>query len=231
MSRPTRDPQIEALFAPLGVRAYAAAADPELIADLRAEESAAVADMVVSRQAEFATARACARSAMAEFGVDAAVPRREGGAPRWPSGMAGSISHTKGYCVAVAHQGTHTLGIDIEEIARIKPSIERRILVDAERDGLVGLDDTDRRTRVATIFAAKEAFYKAHYEVDARYLGFDAIAVEVRDSAVGLHPASGAVADDLLHHAAGRVLLEQGRVVVGVVIDAAGLARPLPCGE
>ena len=228
MHQPTRDDQIEALFAPVSVRSFSATVSPELIGQLRAEERAVIAPMAAARQAEFATARACARAALAGFGVDAAIPRREGGSPEWPSGMAGSISHTRGFCVAVASNGHHTLGIDVEEIERMKPAVERRILVDLERLALGHLNDDDRRQRVATIFAAKEAFYKAHYEVEARYLGFDAVVVTVDNSRVSFGPSSGAVSASMLDQCRGKARVDQGRVIVGVAIDTAALAGPLP---
>lgn len=215
-----RDQQIEALFASSAVRAFACEVDAALIGQLRAEELPTIGPMAPARQAEFATARACARAALAELGVDASIPRRDGGSPQWPQGMAGSISHTRGFCVAVAAGGDVSVGIDVEEVARMKRSVERRILVDAERDALLGLGASQRRQRVASIFASKEAFYKAHYEVDARYLGFDAVEVIIGDDRVSFAPSSGEVAADLLMRTSGRLLIDRGRVFAGVTIDA-----------
>lgn len=219
MQRPTRDSQIEELFAPVGVRVYASLVDQGLIPELRTEELEATTRMVSSRQAEFATARACARAALAEFGVDAAIPKRDGGSPVWPAGMAGSISHTRGFCLAVASDQGHHIGIDVEEVSRTTEAIERRILVDQERSGLEGLDPQARQLRVATIFAAKEAFYKAHYELDARYLGFDAIAIRVAGAALEFEAWSGAVDTAVVARVSGRARVYQGRVVAGVSID------------
>jgi len=130
--------------------------------------------------------------------------------------------------VAVATLGPCNVGIDIEEIARMKPAIERRILVDAERVGLDMLEGGQRRQHVATIFAAKEAFYKAHYEVDPRYLGFDAIAVEVAGDDLRFEPSSGEVTESMLLNTAGAFCLHDGRVAVGVTIDRSGLEPPIP---
>src|SRR5438874_13378259 len=67
-------------------------------APLLGPEAAAVASAVPSRQREFATGRACARQALAALGV-APVPldRGAGGAPAWPAGGVGSITHCAGY--------------------------------------------------------------------------------------------------------------------------------------
>jgi len=203
MTRPEQHHAIEALFAPRVVRAFVSPSSPTWIAELRSDEASETAPMADSRKAEFATARACARFALASLGVDASIPRRHGGAPLWPVGMAGSISHTKGFCAAIASAEDIAIGLDAEEYGRMKPSIERRILVDTEAEGLDALDDHDRRIRVATIFAAKEAFYKAHYEVDPRYLGFDAVTVTLAGNDIHFGPASGATSDALLREQSG----------------------------
>lgn len=225
-SQPTRTPSVESLFAPLQVRAYTATTSSRLIQELLAEEREAIAPMVASRQAEFATARACARAALVDLGIAAAVPRQADGAPLWPEGAIGSISHTKGFCLAVASTRRGAIGLDAELVHRIKPSIERRILVDQERHNLEGISGATRRAAVATIFAAKEAFYKAHYEVDPRYIGFDAVAVEIADGILTFSPSSGAVAPDLLQRTTGRSAIEHGRAIAGVTIGSGPLPSP-----
>jgi len=228
MQTPVRDNTVEELFAPIRVRAYSSLVEAAHIPLLQLDELTATDRMVSSRRAEFATGRACARAALADFGVDAAIRKRDGGSPAWPQGMAGSISHTRGFCLAVGSNEGHLLGIDVEEITRMSSGVERRILVDEEREKLTGLPADDRQRRVATIFAAKEAFYKAHYEFDARYLGFDVVAVRVFDGELEFSVSSGAVDASVVERTTGRVLLSQGRVVAGVSINPVGLAPALP---
>lgn len=228
MHQPTRDNLTEELFAPVMVRAYTSPVEPKLIETLRAEEACVIAPMAPARQAEFATARACARAALADLGVDAAIPRRQGGSPVWPQGMAGSISHTRGFCLAVASSHGHVIGIDVEEVERMSSAVERRILVDAERMYLGDMSVAARQRRVATIFAAKEAFYKAHYELDARYLGFDVVEVRTSESAITFHDASGSVPAEILERTVGRARMHDGRVIVGVSISPVGLAPRVP---
>ena len=227
MHHPTRDILTEELFAPVAVRAYTSLVEPGLIPLLRSAEVPATERMVASRQAEFATARACARAAMADLGIDDAVPKREGGSPQWPAGLAGSISHTRGFCLAVASGAGHLIGVDVEEIARMSQGVERRILVDDERDQLHGLSHDERQRRVATIFAAKEAFYKAHYELDARYLGFDVIAVRVDGDELFFEASSGDVDAAVVEGTTGRARVYQGRVIAGISINPVGLAAAL----
>lgn len=225
-SQPARASDVERLFAPVDVRAYTATASQELIDALHAEERDAIGSMAAARQAEFATARACARAALVDLGIAAAVPRSAGGAPLWPDGVTGSITHTKGFCLAVASTAVGAVGLDAELIHRMKPAIERRILVDQERDRLTGIHGSDRRTAVATIFAAKEAFYKAHYELDPRYLGFDAVTVLTTGESLTFAPSSGVVAPDLLARTSGRISIADGRAIAGVTIASVPLPSP-----
>ncbi len=130
--------------------------------------------------------------------------------------------------MAVATDGRGAIGIDVEEVDRMSAGVERRVLVEHERDALESLDEQARKRCVATIFAAKEAFYKAHYQLDARYLGFDAVAVSIVDSVVRFAPASGAVGAEILEQCRARFRIEAGRVAVGVSIGATASGRPLP---
>src|SRR3984893_9355145 len=65
--------------------------------ELHPAEAEYVARAVPKRIAEFAAGRACARAALAEFGVREfalrAAPDRQ---PLWPEGFIGSIAHTAG---------------------------------------------------------------------------------------------------------------------------------------
>jgi hypothetical protein len=90
---PTADPPgaavIEQILPP-GVAAEEAFGDlPDVV--LFPDEETVVANAVEKRRREFATARACARAALAKLGVPP-VPIVPGhrGAPRWPQGVVGS---------------------------------------------------------------------------------------------------------------------------------------------
>ena len=86
-------------------------------ATLFPEEAAVVARAVSQRRTEFASARACARAALARLGEPPApiLPGARG-APQWPVGLAGSITHCDGYrAAAVARTAdVATLGLDAE---------------------------------------------------------------------------------------------------------------------
>lgn len=95
---------------------------PPPVAVLFPEEEAVVVQAVAKRRQEFAAVRQCARTALARLGVPA-VPLLPGerGAPRWPTGIVGSMTHCDGYRgAAVAPAGRiHTLGVDAEPHAQI----------------------------------------------------------------------------------------------------------------
>lgn len=62
--------------------------------ELFADEFAAVAKAVPRRQREFVTVRACAGDAIGELGyLPASLPPGERGAPPWPAGLVGSMTH------------------------------------------------------------------------------------------------------------------------------------------
>lgn len=221
MGVPERSVSIEQLFDPVAVSGFEAPSTAELVDALPPPERDALGVMSEARRAEFATARACAHAAMAVLGVDGPVGRGAAGEPQWPHGVRGSISHTRGFCLAVVTTERHSIGIDVEEIHRVSDAVERRVLVDAERRCLGDLDESDRRRRIATIFAAKEAFYKAHYALDPRYLGFDAVTVSVEGAEVRYSRGSGAVGHAVLEATRGRCRYDQGRVIVAATIPAA----------
>ncbi|MFJ1829925.1 4'-phosphopantetheinyl transferase, partial [Streptomyces sp. NPDC088178] len=80
-------------------------------------EEELIRNAVESRRKEFITARWCARRALGELGL-APVPilKGERGAPIWPRGVVGSMTHCVGYRAAVVARRADvlTVGIDAE---------------------------------------------------------------------------------------------------------------------
>jgi 4'-phosphopantetheinyl transferase EntD len=93
----------------LGPGCAVAVARPAIVtALLPPEEQQFLARSVAKRQAEFGTARLCARRALAQFGIAPGplLPRADR-SPSWPPDLIGSISHMVDCCaVAVARTGT-----------------------------------------------------------------------------------------------------------------------------
>ncbi|WP_129667024.1 4'-phosphopantetheinyl transferase family protein [Phytoactinopolyspora endophytica] len=151
---------------------------------LFAEEEKSVVEAVDKRRREFATARGCARRAMAELGLPPmAIPRGEGGAPVWPASVVGSMTHCDGYrASAVAwERDVITIGIDAEPAQRLPADVLEAIALPQERAALSRLAEAwsafywDR-----LLFCAKEAVYKAWFPLTERWLDFHDALIEPR---------------------------------------------------
>ncbi|MFI8961969.1 4'-phosphopantetheinyl transferase [Streptomyces sp. NPDC053493] len=162
---------------PAGVEVEEAFGDlPDAV--LYEAERALVATSVESRRGEFATARHCARTALAALGVPPApILRGERGAPRWPSGTTGSLTHCAGYRAAAVARTDHllSLGIDAEPHLPL-PSAGTRDLValPEERRALDRLAAS--RPEVCwdrLLFSAKESVYKTWFPLTGRWLDFE----------------------------------------------------------
>ncbi|MDX2939106.1 4'-phosphopantetheinyl transferase family protein [Streptomyces ipomoeae] len=153
-------------------------ADPErAFAELHPQEAAAVAGALPRRRLEYAAVRRCARRAMSAIGVAPAPLLSDWrGAPRWPGGVVGSMTHCAGYgAAAVASASALTgLGIDAEPNEPLPDGLLERISLPAERpsiDELGYLVPEVRWDRL--LFSAKEAVFKTWYPLTHRELGFD----------------------------------------------------------
>jgi 4'-phosphopantetheinyl transferase EntD len=151
--------------------------------ELFPEEEAVIAKAVGKRRREFTTARACARGALAKLGLPA-VPIVPGprGAPQWPSGVVGSITHCAGYrAAAVAHAGdVVTIGLDAEPHAPLPKGVLDAVSVADERARLAAL--AAARPDVCwdrLLFCAKETVYKAWFPLTGRWLGFEDASVTI----------------------------------------------------
>lgn len=131
---------------------------------LPAPEEALVEKAAPKRRREFALGRACARGALEKLGYGGAViGRGANGAPLWPQGITGSITHTRDYAAAVAGEARRFsgIGVDAERVGGVTQDLWPRLFDDAERDHLMGLDEAKRLVIATLIFSAKEASYKA----------------------------------------------------------------------
>ncbi|MGV9253466.1 4'-phosphopantetheinyl transferase family protein [Streptomyces sp. NPDC003697] len=155
------------------------------------EELALVAKAVDKRRREFAAVRACARRAMEKLGVPPQpVLSGERGAPRWPEGLAGSMTHCDGYRAAalVRTADLASLGIDAEPHAALPDGVLPSVSLPAEQRRLTQL--AARRPDVhwdRLLFSAKESVYKAWFPLTGRWLDFLEADIEV-DPESGSHP-------------------------------------------
>jgi 4'-phosphopantetheinyl transferase EntD len=171
---------LERLFAKAS---YAAEAEPRLVDEqLFDAEWDYIKNAVPKRRAEFGTARVCARRGFAAMGLPpfAVVPGGDG-APVWPPGVVGSISHTAGYCAVVLGRDSlvRSVGLDVETLQELEPGLADAILTPAER-AWVGAQPRSRQADLLiAFFSAKEAYYKCQYPLTRAFLEFGDVELEL----------------------------------------------------
>jgi 4'-phosphopantetheinyl transferase EntD len=203
---------IEELLPP-GVVVVEALSDPP-DAVLFPEEERLLAQAVEKRRLEFTTVRHCARVAFARLGIPAApILPGEMGAPQWPDGVVGSMTHCAGYRAAVVALSTDlvTVGVDAEPHEALPPEVLGTISLPEERARLAQL--AAARPEIhwdRLLFSAKEAVYKSWFPLTRRWLDFEEASV-VFDP--GPDPAAGRPGSFYAR------LLVPGPVVAGVSLS------------
>ena len=147
---------------------------------LHPEEEIHVARAAGRRRRDFALGRACAHAALADLAHGGAViAKGEDGAPLWPPGITGSITHTEGYAAALVEEsrGFAGIGIDAERAGRVDRDLWPRLFSPAEREQIE--DHSDPLLAATLFFSAKEASYKAWMVKGA--LVFHDIAIVLED--------------------------------------------------
>jgi 4'-phosphopantetheinyl transferase EntD len=146
------------------------------------DEARHVQKAVRKRAEEFAAGRLCARLLLSEFGVHN-FPIEVGAhrQPLWPETLVGSITHTTGFCAAVAapKKCLRSVGIDTEITGSVKADLWRGICTPAETAWLRSLPDPAQLAAATLIFSAKEAFYKCQFPLTQERLGFHDVSVEL----------------------------------------------------
>jgi 4'-phosphopantetheinyl transferase EntD len=204
------------------VEAFADLAEVTLYPD----EEAVVANAVDKRRREFATGRACARAALAELGLPpASIVRGPGGAPQWPSGVVGSITHCAGYrAAAVAWDREFaTIGLDAEPHDELPHGVLEAVASPGEQARVTELSAASTDVRWdRLLFSAKESVYKAWFPLTGRWLGFEDACVDLRPEdrtfTARLLVDGPEVNGDLLTAFAGRWLVANGLITTAIVI-------------
>ncbi|MFE7812289.1 4'-phosphopantetheinyl transferase [Streptomyces sp. NPDC057433] len=150
--------------------------DEGVDAPLHPEEAAVVARAVDKRRREFTAVRSCARRAMRKLGVPPhPVLPGERGAPGWPDGLAGSMTHCAGYCAAalVRTGDLASVGVDAEVHGPLPEGVLSSVSLPGEAERVARL--TRERPGVhwdRLLFSAKEAVYKAWFPLTGKWLDF-----------------------------------------------------------
>ncbi|MFI9602130.1 4'-phosphopantetheinyl transferase [Streptomyces sp. NPDC052043] len=204
------------------------------LAPLHPEEQALVTRAVAKRRREFAGVRACARVAMEKLGVPPQpVLPGERGAPIWPDGLTGSMTHCDGYRAAALVRTTDLacLGIDAEPHAPLPDGVQSTIALPAEERRLARLTALHPGVHWdRLLFSAKESVYKAWFPLTGKWLDFEEADVEVSTAAGpaphGVFRARLLVPGPLvggrrLGHFDGRWTVGRGLVVTAVTVPRA----------
>jgi 4'-phosphopantetheinyl transferase EntD len=123
------------------------------------------------------TARVVARSLLRGLGSSSLeLPRASSGAPRWPKGFVGSLSHDSDFAVAAVaiQRSMNSVGIDIEPNSPLRPELLDLVASPAERAQLGG-DLLSARL----LFSIKEAVYKATHPLDGQFLDYTDVEVDL----------------------------------------------------
>jgi len=217
---------IEAIL-PAEAAAEEAFSDPPGVA-LFPDEEAIIAKAVDKRRREFTTARACARAALARLGLPP-VPIVPGlrGAPQWPDGVVGSMTHCAGYraCAVALDRDLLTIGLDAEPHDKLPDGVLGAVSSEEERKRLTALAAAMPGTHWdRMLFSAKESVYKAWFPLTRRWLGFE-------DASVTIDPEKGTftarllvngphVNDTPLAGFTGRWLVDGGLIITAIAVPA-----------
>lgn len=140
------------------------------------EEAAYVAHAVERRRREFTAGRNCARRALSQLGFPpVAIPSGPHREPTFPSEVSGTITHSTDYCAAavILRGEMLSIGIDAEEAEPLGDDTASLVLTPDEQTNIH--HQTKNRTPQIygkIIFSAKEAFYKAYFQLTSKYLDF-----------------------------------------------------------
>jgi 4'-phosphopantetheinyl transferase EntD len=194
------------------------------------EEEALLARAVDKRRREFTTVRSCARTALAGLGLPPA-PILPGlrGAPTWPSGVVGSMTHCAGYrACAVAKAGDlAAIGLDAEPNEPIPADVLALIADVGERAWVADLlTSVPGVSWDRLLFSAKESVYKAWFPLTSQWLN-------VTQASLTVDPGAGTFTARLLVSATmpggrpltgfdGRWLARDGLVLTAITVPYGG---------
>ncbi|MGL1887998.1 MAG: 4'-phosphopantetheinyl transferase superfamily protein [Reichenbachiella sp.] len=126
------------------------------------------------RLKEFCQGRFCAHQCLNHFSNSAPILKDEYGAPVWPKGLTGSISHTDKMAGAMVAKKDRfrALGLDIELIGRVQPDLWDMLFTPNEIKVFDKTPDHKKNYMSTMFFSMKEAFYKMQFQLSHTFLDF-----------------------------------------------------------
>ncbi|MEO5873546.1 MAG: 4'-phosphopantetheinyl transferase superfamily protein [Streptosporangiaceae bacterium] len=185
-------------------------------------EAELVRRSVEKRRREFTTVRWCARQALGRLEVPPApiLPGAKG-APQWPAGVVGSMTHCDGYRAAAVALGSDAvaIGIDAEPCLPLPAGVGDAVSLAAERDRERGL----RRSAPDVpwdrlLFSAKESVYKAWFPLTRRWLDFEEADVVLGRDGTFTATLSAALPAQVPGVFAGKWLMADGLLVTAIAL-------------
>ncbi|AYC35112.1 4'-phosphopantetheinyl transferase superfamily protein [Pseudomonas cavernae] len=130
------------------------------------------------RQTEFLAGRLCAREALRQLTGTGSTPAcGKDRAPQWPTGISGSITHSRGWAAAVVARSTdwRGLGLDMEQLlsAARAARLAGEILTPAELQRLAQQPAEQQAQLVTLTFSLKESLFKALYPLVLKRFYFE----------------------------------------------------------
>jgi len=161
------------------------------------------------RRRHFILGRLCAKLCLAKLGLPPIpILKDDAGAPIWPDGVVGSISHSHSCCVAVAASSSQytNVGVDIEYTKALQPDLWPIIFSSAELAFLASHSSASwRQNLAARMFTAKEAFYKCQFPITQCWIDFKEVEIHINGCDIRFESATSAVRH-LLPNVSGRCI-------------------------
>ena len=151
---------------------------PRLIGD----EVLALEHAAATHARRFAAGRSAARAAMEQLGhVPRPVLQGDSGAPIWPQGLIGSISHAPGDTLAAVTDdpAIRALGLKITLARALESACWPEICTIREMRWLASLGPSQRGHFARLLQCLKLAVYKAHSQISPRNLNWHEIELKV----------------------------------------------------
>jgi len=137
----------------------------------------------ISRQQAFAAGRVLIKRCFVDLSLTHTMVTQDAyGAPIWPNGVTGSVSHTQRAVITAVCFNKHTnnkvsIGIDIEQLNRVQASIWPTVFTQNERVFLSKTKLPDQIKVATCLFTAKESFYKAQFPLTRQFIEYEDIEV------------------------------------------------------